>query len=212
MKISYGITICNELEEIKVLLTELFDKVSTEDEIVVLYDDKNGDPEVWDYLNLILKQPDIPNKMLYTHRDKFNNNFSEWKNKLNSLCRGDFIFNIDADEIPSEFLLHNIKQILKSNPTNDLFITPRINKVEGLTPYYIKKWKWAFNEKGWVNFPDYQMRIYRNTPEIKWEHKVHEKLTGFNSYAFLPATEQYSIKHFKTIEKQEKQNNYYENI
>ena len=35
---------------------------------------------------------------------------------------------------------------------------------------------WNVNDKGWVNWPDYQWRIWKNKPKIKWKNKVHEVL------------------------------------
>ena len=85
-----------------------------------------------------------------------------------------------------------------------MFIVPRINTVEGLTQEHIQKWKWNVNEQGWVNFPDYQSRIYNNTQGIAWEGMVHEKIQGAKSYAYLPALDHWCLSHPKTIEKQEK--------
>ena len=66
---------------------------------------------------------------------------------------------------------------------------------------------------GWVNWPDYQWRIWKNTPEIKWVNKVHERLDGFKTYAQLPAdTEAMALYHPKTIDRQIKQNAYYDTL
>ena len=45
MKISYAITVCNELEEITKLLNLLLKRRRKTDEIVVLFDKKSGTPE-----------------------------------------------------------------------------------------------------------------------------------------------------------------------
>jgi len=123
-----------------------------------------------------------------------------------------FIFQIDADEIPSDYLIENIKEFIEYNKDVDLFFVPRVNTVDGLTKEHIKKWKWQVSENGWVNFPDYQTRIYRRTSEIEWQGKVHERITGYNTLSVLPAEEQYSLYHCKQIERQEKQNDYYATI
>jgi glycosyltransferase involved in cell wall biosynthesis len=130
---------------------------------------------------------------------------------LTSHCTGDFIFQIDADEyLPEEFidLLH---QILEANPEVDLYYVPRINTVSGLTEEHIQKWGWRV-QNGRVNYPDYQGRIYRNSSEIKWENKVHEKIVGFKQYTALPEVDALSLIHPKTIERQERQNAYYETL
>ena len=108
-------------------------------------------------------------------------------------------------------MLH-LPEILDSNPTVDVYLVPRINTVDGLTQAHIEKWKWQVNDAGWVNFPDYQWRIYRNSNKITWVNKVHETLNGFDVYSALPAMEQYCLSHPKTIARQERQNNYYDTI
>jgi glycosyltransferase involved in cell wall biosynthesis len=205
MKISYAITVCNELEEVKRLINFLLSHKREEDEIVILFDDK-GTKEVWNYLIKIEEHITI------LHRALFNNDFGQWKNLLTKLCTGDFIFQIDADEVPCTPLIESLPDILESNPELDVLLVPRVNTVEGLTPQHIQKWGWNINSEGWVNWPDFQWRIYRNTPEIKWINKVHERLEGFKNYTTLPMEEDYSLYHPKTIERQEKQNNYYNTL
>jgi glycosyltransferase involved in cell wall biosynthesis len=195
MKISYCITVYNELEEIKKLLNHLRDYKKSEDEIVVLWD-SNGPEEVWDYLN---QQGEIK---LYS--DKFKKHFADWKNRFFELVTGDFCFQIDADEIPNEFLIQNLNLILENNPENEVYLVPRENFVEGITPNHIKQWGWKLDEKNRVNFPDYQWRIYKNSPDIRWKNKVHEVLEGFKTYSCLPSSKEYSLLHYKEISRQEK--------
>jgi hypothetical protein len=203
MKISYAITVCNELEEIKRLIPFLLEHKRPEDEIVVLWDE-NGDFKVWEYLI------SIPEPRHF--RDYFNKNFAEWKNKLSLICKGDYIFQIDADEYPHEYLIESLPEILETNSQVEVYTVPRVNTVDGLTQEHIQKWGWYVNENGWVNFPDYQWRIYKNTPDIKWKNKVHEILDGYKIMAQLPAYEDFSLYHPKTIQRQEKQNNYYNTL
>ena len=42
------------------------------------------------------------------------------KNKLNDYCTGDYIYQIDADEMISEYVIQNLHQILELNPKVDL--------------------------------------------------------------------------------------------
>ena len=134
------------------------------------------------------------------------------KNYLKSLCTGDWIFQIDADEVPNEVLMTNLKEVLKLNPTTELFLVPRINTVDGLTQEHINKWGWNINEKGWVNWPDYQTRIIQNNPKIKWVSKVHEVITGMSTKALLPKEEEWCLYHPKSIGRQEAQNNFYDTL
>ena len=203
MKISYAITVCNELKEIQTLLNFLKENKREEDEIVILFDKQGGNAEVWSYL----QHTGIKNITAAS----FKNHFADWKNYLNSLCNGDYIFQIDADEIPSKFLIEKLPLILENNEV-DLFLVPRVNTVEGLTDEHIQKWRWRVDEKGWVNWPDYQMRIWKNKPEIKWKNKVHEVLNGHKTFSALPSIEGLALYHPKTIDRQEKQNAYYDTL
>ena len=204
MKISYAVTVCNEFVEIQRLLTFLIDRKKPQDEIVVFYDTKNGTTEVERYLNLLGENI----RRIGYH---FDGHFANMKNALTEVCGGDYIFQIDADEIPHEILMDNIHEILESNDV-DIILVPRVNTVEGLTSDHIQKWGWRVDDKGWVNFPDPQWRIYRNSESIRWENKVHEKLVGFETISNLPWAEEFSLYHPKQIERQERQNEYYETL
>ena len=207
MKISYAVTVCSEFVEIQNLVSFLLENKRTEDEIVILYDSKNGDGAIEEYL-----RAKSVNSEFAWHKDEFDNHFANWKNKLKDLCSGDYIFQIDADEIPHKLLIENLPLIIKDNPDNEVYLVPRVNTVEGLTQEHIDKWRWNVNDKGWVNWPDLQWRIWKNLPEIKWVNKVHERLDGFKTYSALPPQEELSIYHPKDIERQEKQNAYYDTL
>ena len=92
-----------------------------------------------------------------------------------------------------------------------MYLYQELNTVEGLTDTHIEKWGWKVNEKGWVNWPDYQTRIYRNTEDVTWMNKVHERITGYDTFSNFPAEEQWCLYHPKQIDRQEKQNQFYEN-
>jgi hypothetical protein len=203
MKISYCVTVFNELEELTKLLNHLRDNKRSEDEIIVLWD-SNGPEEVWDYLN---QQGEIK---LYS--DKFQGHFSDWKNKFFEWSKSDFLFFIDADEIPNKYLINNLYFILSNNLENEVYIVPRENFVEGITQEHIEKWRWRIDEKNRINYPDHQLRICKNSPNIRWVNKVHERLTGYKTYSFFPSEEVFSLLHNKEISRQEKQNNYYNSL
>jgi GT2 family glycosyltransferase len=205
MKISYAITVCNELEEVKRLVNFLLSNKRTEDEIVILYD-TNGSTEVYDYVDTI---DEIVN--IFVVKDKFQGHFADWKNKFFKVCSGDYIFQIDADEIPHINLIQNLPAMLSTNDV-DMVRVPRVNTVEGLTQEHIQKWGWNVNEKGWVNWADWQMRIYKNAPHIRWKNKVHEVLEGFKIHGMLPVEEEWALYHPKTIDRQERQNSYYDTL
>ena len=207
MKISYAITVCNEFIEIQRLVNFLLQHKRVQDNIVILFDEANGDPEVENFL-----RTHSINGEFSWHKGKFDRHFADWKNKLTGFCNGDYIFQIDADEIPSKDLIQTLPELLELNPEMDVFLVPRVNTVEGLTATHVAKWGWRVNEEGWVNWPDFQWRIWKNNSEIKWVNKVHERLDGFKTYTMLPDVEYFALYHPKTIEKQEKQNNLYNTI
>ena len=206
MKLSYSIPVCNELSEIKRLIPFLLQTKQPDDEVVVLFDSTNGSDEVKDYLMSASERGEF---QWYDY--PFDGHFGNMKNHLTSLCSGDYIFQIDADEIPNEALMLNIHAILEENEV-DVVLVPRVNTVEGLTDEHIKKWGWNVDENGWVNFPDYQWRLYKNKKSIQWQNKVHETLIGYNTISNLPSIEELSLYHPKTIDRQVKQNNYYDTL
>jgi len=207
IKISYAITVCNEFVEIQKLLSFLLENKREEDEITILFDVQGGTDKVEEYL-----REESVNSEFNWIKSNFKGHFADWKNYLTTLCSGDYIFQIDADEIPDWYLIQYLPEILQSNPDNEVYLVPRINTVEGLTDEHIKKWRWNVNEDGWVNWPDYQWRIWKNKPEIKWVNKVHERLEGFKTYSTLPQEPEFSLKHPKDIKRQEKQNSYYDTL
>ena len=210
MKISYAIPVCNEHEELKRLLNFLIENIRGEDEIIVQCDKGNTTPEVYELLDqgytYLAKNP------IKVIEFPLNGHFANFKNNLKENCSGDWIFQIDADELPHESLINNLKELLKLNPTTELFLVPRVNTVEGLTQEHVNKWRWNVNEKGWVNWPDYQTRIIQNGPKIKWQNKVHEQIIGISTQGALPMEEEWALYHPKTIGKQEYQNNFYNTL
>lgn len=208
INVTYAITVCNELVEITNLINFLHPRLKKDDEILVQYDLDSTSSQVKDYLT-ILKQLHSNVRVIGF---PLNKDFASYKNNLKNHANGMFIFQIDADEMPSEYLIENLQFFLESNKDVDLFFVPRINTVEGLTKEHIQKWKWKVGENGWVNFPDYQTRIYRRTSEIEWQGNVHERIIGYNTLSVLPQEEEYCLYHHKQIERQEKQNALYDTI
>jgi hypothetical protein len=208
INVTYAITVCNEINEITNLINFLHPRLKEEDEILVQYDSDSSTNQIKDYLKIIAQL----HKNIRVIEFALNKDFASFKNNLKNHANGIFIFQIDADEIPSEYLVENIHSFLEYNKDVDLFFVPRINTVEGLTKQHIQKWKWQVNENGWINFPDYQTRLYRRTSEIEWSGKVHERIIGYNTLSVLPQEEIYCLYHHKQIERQEKQNALYDTI
>ena len=187
MKISYSILTHNETDSLEKLLRFLVKWKQEEDEIV------------------------IPVSYIVFEQRNLLGDYGGQKNHLKSMCSGDYSFNLDADEMISRWFIKNVHDILEENPI-DLIFLPRINVVEGLTQEHVRYWGWNVNEEGWVNFPDWQGRLFKNRPNIKWEKPVHEMIAGFQTYAHLPTEKPFCIRHNKTIDKQEQQNQKYAGI
>ena len=219
MKISYGITVYNEFKELDNLLYHLSNHIREEDEVVVTQDvSKIGTgvfEEDFQSLEKVIEKYEYGSYFLPRHLKvtsfNFNKDFSALKNYTKEQCSGDYIFHIDADEIPNEILLKQLPQILEINDT-DLVWVPRINIVNGITEFHMNLWKWRQTEQGWINFPDYQARIFRNVDHIKWVKPVHEVIDGATTYSHLPPHEELTLKHEKEIARQEVQNKLYDQI
>ncbi len=217
MKISYAITVYNEYKELDNLLFHLSKHIREEDEVVVTQDiSKKGtgvfEPE-FQALEKILEKYEYGNyfKNLKVTTFEFRKDFAALKNYTKEQCSGDYIFHIDADEIPNEILIEQLPEVLKINDV-ELVWVPRINLVNGITEFHMNLWKWRQTEQGWINFPDYQARVFKNAEHIKWVGKVHEIIQGAKTYSHLPPQEELTLKHEKDIVRQEIQNKLYDDI
>jgi glycosyltransferase involved in cell wall biosynthesis len=205
--ISFAITAHNEHVELERLLDQLVTIIKPKDEIMVQLDNTATD-EVKKVANKYNVGRDFEYHRIFA---SLNGDFATFKNNIKKHCTRDWVFFIDADEYLSDGLAENIHEILDANQgLVDLIAVPRINTVEGLTRNHIDQWRWFVDDNGWVNYPDYQTRICANKPEINWVNKVHERLSGWKTIANLPSG--YDLMHPKTIERQEKQNNFYNTL
>ena len=201
MKISYGITVKDESEELFELLKILKKNIDEEDEIIIVRD--GMDVPVGALLN-----DHKESKNIKVYDKKFEGDFAEQKNFVIEKCTGDYIFHIDADEYPHETLIEQLPEILTINDV-DLVWIPRVNTIDGMTEQDVMKWGWRVSEQGWVNYPDYQSRVFRRDENIRWTRPLHEHIVGCKTYSHLPPHEELSLYHPKTIEKQTQQNVFY---
>lgn len=210
MNLSYLVTVHNEDDSLKKCLDTILEYKNKEDDIVIL-DDFSDNSKTREILKNI---EGTFNVKIYEHA--LDKNYGSHKNFGNQKCDGDWIFQIDGDEIPNPNLIVNIKSIIEINPTVELIYVPRINDFIGVTEKDAMQWGWkltscdACEGRPIINWPDYQSRIYKRDPErIKWNRKLHEKITGFSSYTTLPADYDLALYHDKTIETQLKTNKRY---
>ena len=201
MKISYGITVHNEVEELEKLLGILLVSIDEQDEVVICVD--GNDKGVKDVIELY----SIDSRVIHYDR-KLEKDFAAQKNSVIEKSSGDYIFHIDADEYPNKILIKQLKEILTINDV-DLIWIPRVNTIDGMTQEDVQRLGWRVSEKSWVNYPDYQARVFRNDETIRWTRPLHEYIKGCKTYAHLPPHEELSLYHPKTIEKQTQQNMFY---
>jgi len=206
VKISYGITVHNEADELFRLTDLLINNIGKEDEIVICVD---GNDEKVKLVLENLQKTYQWNSNIIIYQRKLDGNFSDQKNSVIENSTGDYIFHIDADEYPNEILLQQLKEIIEMNEGVDLIWIPRVNTIENMEQRHIDRWGWKVSEKGWVNYPDYQARVFRRDESIRWTRPLHEYIKGCKTYAHLPPHEELSLYHPKTIERQEKQNMFY---
>lgn len=201
MLVSYGICVCNEYRELKNLLIFLRETRNPVDtEIVCLVDSSKDNKLVRTVLSSF---PEV--KVI---EREFKNDFADHKNYLNSQCEGDVIFNIDADEMPQEMLIKLVENAAKMEDFDVLYV-PRINICPGYTEKFIKKHNFNVNNVGWINWPDYQGRVFKKG--TLWEGIVHEKPNGQN-IKNLPADPTIALWHIKDTDRQNKQNEYYKDL
>lgn len=199
IKISYAICTHNETQSLKKLIDLLKSNIDENDEIVIV-DDMSTQLET-------IKQLKRANCVIHK---KLGNDFASQKNLFFQICKGDYIFNIDSDELPSIHLIKDIKKIC--NGDYDLIYIPRRNYINGLSKKQAVKWGLRVENGGRVNYPDYQGRIYKNKKELRWKSCVHEHLVNFKKSKRLPEKTSYYIDHIKTNEAQTKSNFFYSKI
>jgi cellulose synthase/poly-beta-1,6-N-acetylglucosamine synthase-like glycosyltransferase len=134
--ITYAITVCNELTEIKNIIDRLKKLATGDYEILIQFDEENGSDDVKKYLETV----DDIRVVSYP----LNNNFAAFKNNLKRNSNKNWIFQLDADEIPSDDLINNIYALLDDMEKSGVGILslPRINTVDGISDDHIKSWGW----------------------------------------------------------------------
>ncbi len=207
MKISYQILCKNEDESLKELLDLLLEYKQEQDEINVCRDSTGTNPATLE----IVKE--YEGKINYYERE-IKHTIHEQKNWLAGKATGDFLMYLDADELLEPLFLKNLPSMVEHNKEVDIYFFPRINTVEGLTEEYKASRNWRTNQHGWINYPDWQDRLFRHKVGIKYHEIPHGRLTSKGrKYAMLPhvATTVYAIKHHKTFEKQVSDNTWHDN-
>ena len=137
IRLTYNIGVHNELVELTELLEFLLPRIDEEDEVLIQCDSDSVTKEVSQFVKIQEKL----DKRIKVIEFPLNNDFASFKNNMIKYAGGDFCFNLDPDEKPSEYLLYYVKQVIENNNV-DVFFIPRINTVDGLTSAHIHKWGW----------------------------------------------------------------------
>jgi len=236
--LSYAIPVCNEHKELKFILHQINSFIGEDDEIVIQCDQGNVTDEVIEVITEFSPNCRSEFKVIDF---ALNKDFAAFKNNLKDNCSKDYIFQIDADEYLGDSLLMTLPIVLQNASDVELFWLPRINIVYGLTDEYVESQRWRVNEFKFpvaittqqpvINFPDYQARLFKNIPAIKWEGRVHEKVVGAKKFAYigkefidinilsgeidsgdLEALQSWCLIHEKDFVRQQKQNEFYETL
>jgi hypothetical protein len=195
VKITYSIQVCNESRELFSLLNFLVKTIDYVDNIHVVVDSLHKTDKVQKVLDYFKKHITVFERPF----DSFYKNACYHK----EVATGDYIFGIDADEMPQELLIKSIKQVISTTDSEVIFI-PRINIHPGITQEFLHTCKqFKVNEMGWINWPDFQGRIYKNVDHIKWSDEIHTKLMGTDKAIGLKPTPQLAMWHIKSMEKQQ---------
>jgi len=195
MKVSYTIQVCNESRELFSLVNFLLKVKDSEDDVTVIVDSRNKTDKVARVLDHFRDRVAVYERPFDNFVD--NSNFHIEK------ATGDYIFGLDADEMPQEALIRNFKRAITETDADVIWI-PRINIHPGGTQEFFQKYKFHVNENGWINWPDYQGRIYKRNGVIKWGHDaIHTKLVGTTKSIQLQPAPHLAMWHIKSIEKQD---------
>ena len=193
MKLTYTIQVCNESRELFSLLNLLTRIIDDEDEINVVADTNNVTEKV--------------EKVLDHFKDRINvfkkpfDGFGKNDNFHKEIANGEYIFGLDADEMPQETLVKNVKKIIEETGA-EIIAVPRINIHPGITEKEASDFGFNINDVGFINWPDYQMRIYKKCDHVYWTNELHTKLTGSDKIQGLKPVPSLALWHIKSMEKQ----------
>jgi len=193
--ITYSIQVCNESRELYSLLNFLIKVIDKHDNIHVVVDS--------------LHKTDKVDKVIDHFKDKISvferpfDTFYKNTSYHHSIATGDYIFGIDADEMPQEDLIKIIKTVITETGSEIVWV-PRINIHPGITQEFLYSCgQFKMNKAGWINWPDYQGRVYKNCDHIKWTDEIHTKIKGSDKVQGIAANPLLSLWHIKSMEKQE---------
>ena len=140
--ITYAITVCNEHRELGILLSKLRVHLRANDQVLIQSDSDNVTPDVLGVIMRFIMASDSKNYVATHISTPLNGDFGAFKNNLKLNASGDWIFQIDADEYPTESLLMTLHDLILENIDIDVIHIPRINTVRGITREHVNRWGW----------------------------------------------------------------------
>ena len=178
LSISYLITVYNEFTEFNYLVKRVREFLDPNDEIIVLTDGPDYSHKFQDRYAEFTE---------YTHPLAMD--FAAHKNYGLDQCKGDYVFQIDADELPCLWLLRDLKSLMENRL--DLYDVYRINTL--------------YKRRVVKSKVDRVSRIFKKG--IRFQNKIHERPVGYKNHVCLGET--YYIEHNKTFNRQGEQTHFY---
>ncbi len=129
--------------------------------------------------------PEIKTKILKKQVSRpLEGDFSAQRNLMLSLCEGDWIIYLDADELMSKQSWASVRNTISYAEIDAVYLPRK-------TFYPDEK----HCRMGYGLWPDLQLRLFRNTPKLSFERPIHEKLGGFAKPAIFTGAEILHITH-----------------
>ena len=201
--IGYMILCKNEDISLERLLKQVTKNKLKNDKIYVVRD-SNGENKKTKYILESYKDEII------SFERPVNRAIHDQKNWLAKQSDTDYLFYLDADELLHEDFYKIVHGLLESNDV-DIFFLPRTNIVKGITEEYRASRGWHLDNRGRVNWPDSQDRLFKNKKGIHFNPIPHGRLIGHDTFSQLPDEELYAIYHEKSLEKQISDNDWHDN-
>ena len=139
----------------------------------------------------IIRDSFFNDKKVRWYNNTFRRHFGDQKNLAISMCKGDWIFVLDADETIEDGLVEELKSIATEKNEYDAVNIPRKNFIDGMIT---------------DAYPDYQSRFFRNF--CRYIYPVHEELVGWRKTCYT----EHHILHYKSNDRFNDQQRYYRKI
>jgi len=123
------------------------------------------------------------------HKKAWADNFEIQKNAALELATNDWRVWIDADESFEPLFWNQLPWYIVSAERNgvDCINVPRINTLTDLEPQqlydYAQQQNWGISYFGWINYPDYQQRVFKKN--CRFKGRTHERIVGMEKESAL---------------------------